>query len=377
MGRLGAVGHIPSNGMSNTFRPRYSFKLFVSHIIAVFLVSGSVGTFFYIRAMDNLMRSLKSRLQNSAAMVSQSIDARTLDTVQTEADIELASYRDALEKLRRIRRANADIAFLYIMRKTPDGPVFVVDSDETEAQALPGKLYEEANEQLVLGFVEAAVDDDLVQDEWGVFLSGYSPLLHGDGRYLVGIDMRADEVTNKLAELRLTGIISFLASVLLALTFALLLSRNLTRRIATMALHCREIALGKFDKRIEGRTYDEFDDLADALNTMSEALGKTRGELDGVIRELREARATLESRVSQRTQELQDTLARMNVMRGLLPICSSCKKVRDDKGYWTQVEQFVSTHSEARFTHGVCPECLVRLYGNIVDDMPADSTANI
>lgn len=363
--------------MSNTFRPRYSFKLFVSHIIAVFLVSGSVGTFFYIRAMDNLMRSLKSRLQNSAAMVSQSIDARTLDTVQTEADIELASYRDALEKLRRIRRANADIAFLYIMRKTPDGPVFVVDSDETEAQALPGKLYEEANEQLVLGFVEAAVDDDLVQDEWGVFLSGYSPLLHGDGRYLVGIDMRADEVTNKLAELRLTGIISFLASVLLALTFALLLSRNLTRRIATMALHCREIALGKFDKRIEGRTYDEFDDLADALNTMSEALGKTRGELDGVIRELREARATLESRVSQRTQELQDTLARMNVMRGLLPICSSCKKVRDDKGYWTQVEQFVSTHSEARFTHGVCPECLVRLYGNIVDDMPADSTANI
>ena len=59
-------------------RFRYSTKLFLSHILAVLLVSGSVGTFFYVRAMDNLMRSLQSRLQNSAALLSQTIDARDL-----------------------------------------------------------------------------------------------------------------------------------------------------------------------------------------------------------------------------------------------------------------------------------------------------------
>ncbi len=358
-------------------RLRYSVKLFISHLTAVFLVSGSVGTFFYVRAMDNLMRSLKSRLQNSAAMISQSIDARSLDEIRSEADIERAEYREALDKLRRVRRANADIAYLYIMRKTPEGPVFVVDSDETEAQALPGRLYDEENERLILGFIEASVDDELTEDEWGVFLSGYAPLLHGEGRYLVGIDMRADEVTNKLKELRLTGVISFLASLLLALTFALLLSRGLTRRIATMSLLCRDIALGRFDKRIEGRTYDEFDDLADALNTMSEALGKARGDLDGVIRELRETQAGLETRVAERTRQLEETIARMNVLRGLLPICSSCKKVRDDKGYWMQVEQFVAARTEARFTHGVCPECMVKLYGNIVQDIPRDSASGM
>lgn len=354
-------------------RLRYSVKLFISHLAAVFLASGCVGAFFYARAMDNLMRSLKSRLQNSAAMISQSIDARSIEAIESEADINRAEYREALDKLRRVRRANADIAYLYIMRKTPAGPVFVVDSDETEAQALPGRLYKQENERLLLGFIEASVDEELTEDEWGVFLSGYAPLLHGDGRYLVGIDMRADEVKNKLKELRVTGVISLLASLLLALTFAVLLSRGLTRRIATMSRLCRDLALGRFDKRIEGRTYDEFDDLADALNTMSEALGTARRDLDEVIRELRETQAGLEARVAERTRQLEEAIARMNVLRGLLPICSSCKRVRDDKGYWTQVEQFVAARTEARFTHGICPECMVKLYDNIVHDIAQPS----
>ena len=349
------------------FRLRYASKLFVSHILAVFLVSGSIGTFFYVRALDNLTRSLQSRLQNSAAMISQSIEAPALDAIVSGGDVDNPHYRAGLEKLRRVRRSNPDIAFLYIMRKTDDGVVFVVDSDETDAQAQPGQVYEEVTPLMELGFAEPAVEQELTEDEWGVFLSGYAPLLHGEGRYLVGIDMRADEVRNKLKELRLTGMISFLASVLLALLFALYLSRSLTRRIAGLSAHCRDVAVGRFDSRIEGRSFDEFDDLADAFNVMSGALGKTRAELDQVIRELRDAQGALESRVAERTRELEDSIARMNVMRGLLPICSSCKKIRDDQGYWQQVEKFVAERTEARFTHGVCPDCLVKLYGHLVD----------
>ncbi|HMP77351.1 MAG TPA: HAMP domain-containing protein [Kiritimatiellia bacterium] len=348
-------------------RLRYATKLFISHLAAVFLVSGSIGTFFYVRAIDNLMRSLQSRLQNSAAMLSQSIEAPALDAVVSERDTDNPHYTAALEKLRRVRRSNPDIAYLYIMRKTDAGVVFVIDSDETEAQAKPGQVYDEVTSLLELGFIEAAVENELTEDEWGVFLSGYAPLLHGDGRYLVGIDMRADEVKNKLKELRLTGMISFLASVLLALLFALYLSRSLTRRIAALSVHCRDIALGRFDSRIEGRSFDEFDDLSDAFNVMSETLGKTRGDLDRVIHELRDAQGTLETRVTERTRELEDSIARMNVMRGLLPICSSCKKIRDDQGYWQQVEKFVGERTEARFTHGVCPDCLVKLYGHLVN----------
>ncbi|MBW1738797.1 MAG: hypothetical protein JRJ69_14945 [Deltaproteobacteria bacterium] len=56
--------------------------------------------------------------------------------------------------------------------------------------------------------------------------------------------------------------------------------------------------------------------------------------------------------------ELQDALSKVKTLSGLLPICSSCKKVRDDKGYWREVEEYIRDHSEADFSHGICPECV-------------------
>jgi HAMP domain-containing protein len=347
-------------------RLRFGLKLFLSHFIAVLLISGSVGTFFYFNAIGSLMQSLRSRLQNSAALLSQSIDARELEAIRTPADIEQDIYRRNLEKLRRLRRANPDIAFLYIMRKEEGHIRFVVDSDETEKQALPGREYSDAPDLLVAGFHEASVDDKPYRDEWGTFLSGYAPLRNGEGRYLVGIDMRADEVDNKLSQLRLTGLVSLLGSLLLALLFALYLSRGLTGRIGALVTRCRQVAAGRFDTRIEMRTFDEFDDLIEAFNTMSEDLGQARSRADQAIAELRDARDNLEQRVQERTGELEAALEKVQVLSGMLPICCSCKKIRNDEGYWQQVEQFVEMHTSARFTHGLCPECGLKLYGDIL-----------
>mgnify|MGYP000966091024 FL=1 len=58
-------------------------------------------------------------------------------------------------------------------------------------------------------------------------------------------------------------------------------------------------------------------------------------------------------------------LEEARVLRGLLPICSSCKRIRDDQGYWTQLEQYISAHSDADFTHGICPECIEKLYPEV------------
>ncbi|MGH1362536.1 MAG: response regulator [Calditrichia bacterium] len=61
-------------------------------------------------------------------------------------------------------------------------------------------------------------------------------------------------------------------------------------------------------------------------------------------------------------QEFQDALARIKTLNGLIPICATCKKVRDDKGYWNRIEEYITTHSEAEFSHGVCPGCMEELY---------------
>ncbi len=60
--------------------------------------------------------------------------------------------------------------------------------------------------------------------------------------------------------------------------------------------------------------------------------------------------------------ELQGSLARIKTLSGLLPICASCKKIRDDQGYWSQVEHYLSEHTAATFSHGLCPECLRKLF---------------
>ena len=65
-------------------------------------------------------------------------------------------------------------------------------------------------------------------------------------------------------------------------------------------------------------------------------------------------------------QRLQDSLAKIKTLRGLLPICASCKKIRDDTGYWHQVEAYVTDHSEANFSHSLCPQCVKRLYPDYI-----------
>lgn len=72
---------------------------------------------------------------------------------------------------------------------------------------------------------------------------------------------------------------------------------------------------------------------------------------------VRELRDTVET--------LQSAMENVKQLSGLLPICASCKKIRDDKGYWTQIESYIRDHSEAEFSHGICPDCAKKIYGDL------------
>jgi tetratricopeptide (TPR) repeat protein len=68
-------------------------------------------------------------------------------------------------------------------------------------------------------------------------------------------------------------------------------------------------------------------------------------------------------------EELQEKISEVKVLGGLLPICANCKKIRDDKGYWKQLEEYISHHSEATFSHSICPSCMKELYPDISKNM--------
>ncbi len=95
--------------------------------------------------------------------------------------------------------------------------------------------------------------------------------------------------------------------------------------------------------------------------------GQTNGSL--LLKAIRYAieRKQLENEKGALILELRESLAKVKLLSGLLPICASCKKIRDDKGYWNQVETYLLEHSEARFTHGICPECGKKLYPQYYD----------
>jgi PAS domain S-box-containing protein len=84
----------------------------------------------------------------------------------------------------------------------------------------------------------------------------------------------------------------------------------------------------------------------------------------GIARDITERKQAEEER-EKLISKLQEALDNIKTMKGLLPICASCKKIRDDKGYWNQIEAYVRDHSDAEFSHGICPECAKKLYSDL------------
>lgn len=80
----------------------------------------------------------------------------------------------------------------------------------------------------------------------------------------------------------------------------------------------------------------------------------------------------MQTQLEAQNAQLQEALAKVKTLKGLLPICANCKKIRDDQGYWNQIEAYIEEHSDALFTHGLCPECVKLL----VDDSEMQKTAD-
>jgi len=80
-------------------------------------------------------------------------------------------------------------------------------------------------------------------------------------------------------------------------------------------------------------------------------------------------RKKLENEKHKLILDLQEALAKVKTLSGMLPICSSCKQIRDDKGYWNQVDTYLHEHSDVEFSHALCPDCAKKLYPEYYDKM--------
>jgi peptidoglycan hydrolase CwlO-like protein len=100
----------------------------------------------------------------------------------------------------------------------------------------------------------------------------------------------------------------------------------------------------------ELRTKDKY------IQTTNENHTSSNEKLQSINEELKSTNKELQSV----NKHLQKTLNEIKTLRGIVPICAHCKNIRDDKGFWSQVEVYIRNHSEADFSHGICPSCLTK-----------------
>jgi hypothetical protein len=109
---------------------------------------------------------------------------------------------------------------------------------------------------------------------------------------------------------------------------------------------------------------EEIDTRQLQLEQYAKDLSTVNDELTSEIEERRQAEAAL----TEERNRLQKALAEIRTLSGMLPICSTCKKIRDDKGYWNQLESYIMAHSQAQFSHGICPKCAKTLYSEYIEE---------
>ncbi len=163
-------------------------------------------------------------------------------------------------------------------------------------------------------------------------------------------------------ELMKWGVMIGTLIILILVLVSHLFAKKIAKPLLILDKATRKIGKGDFEYRIELRRKDEFGTLAHSFNSMTTRLKKTTTSMKSLEKEIAE-RKKVEKTREKLIKELQEALKNIKVLSGLLPICAHCKKIRDDKGYWNKIEGYIQTHSEAKFSHGMCPECSDEVYG--------------
>ncbi len=114
------------------------------------------------------------------------------------------------------------------------------------------------------------------------------------------------------------------------------------------------------------KTFDEKEPIivsVEELVDMKDSEVTTDDGIDPAVIE----NARLYALAEERAKELEKVLGEIKTLRGMLPICAHCKKIRDDQGYWNRIERYIEDRSDAKFTHGLCPDCLTELYPEVAE----------
>ncbi len=263
-----------------------------------FTISGATGSYFYFQARDAILDSVRDQLKTSVKIFSEVISGDDLAGITRPEHSDTPEYRRIQDILYSITQTNKDFLFAYTMRLQDNEVVFVVDSppsddtgdgfiSEDEMPEPVGTIYPDPPKSLLAGFTRPSSDEQPYQDHWGWTISGYAPVRDSQGNIagLLGIDMCLDRFNEKLASIRLAGIISLIIAITLAFFLAYFLSRAILRPVKSLQAGFERVIQGDLETRVDVRGKDELAWLTRHFNHMvtelreKEVLKRTMGKL--------------------------------------------------------------------------------------------------
>jgi len=235
--------------------------------------------------------------------------------------------------------------------------VLIVEDSEDDALLITREVlrggYESASELVETSETMMAA---LKRQKWDVVISDYvMPRFGGlealDVLKQSGLDLPFIIVSGNIGE-------DIAVEAMKAGAHDYILKGNLARLVPAIERELREAEMRQQRRMADEALKRAYEGLEMKVKERTTELVETNEALKEEIRQRKLAEREREKLIT----ELQNALATVKSLRGLLPICAACKKIRDDKGYWNQIEEYIRKHSEVEFSHGICPDCAKRLY---------------
>lgn len=261
-------------------------------MIFAMLFAASLSNFLVSKfALDAQFQQLRDKLMIIAQTAAVAVEPEVLRSIPLNREgINTVQYKTITDKLNQIKSVNPAIRYIYTMGKTDKEGIwqFIVDPDlflEAKTKKVisyPGDKYNAARfPDMLKAFDAPSADKKLVTDEWGVLLSGYSPIRDKTGKAIamLGVDIRAEDVYRTQSEVRRRAVFVLLFGVIFSLVLGILLSRKITDPIKKLVEGTRHIAQGNLQHQVYIKSHDEIGELADSFNKMAQSLYESRRKL--------------------------------------------------------------------------------------------------
>jgi len=281
------------------FKPNFKsfqFKVTLALVASMLFIGGMSNFLIYKFSLDSQFNQLRDKIKMVARTAALMVDADLLARVPLSHEgANTEQYKVILEKLKKIKKANRPIRFIYTLAKTDQEGIlqFVVDADplmigrgKDNLSALPGDKYNAARfPEMLRGFEGPSADTKLEVDQWGATLSGYAPILDIQGRTIaiLGVDIAALDVFKVQNEILKRALFVLIIGIFFSIFLGIVFSRRITKPIEKIVAGTRHIAAGDLSYQVEISGNDEVAELGKNFNRMARSLYKSRRRMQNYI----------------------------------------------------------------------------------------------